>query len=107
MARSAPTAFDRDFARDMKDPKFRAAYEAARARIDAIDTIINELDDARERQGLSKAELARRAGTNDAVIRRLFSAGERNPTMRTVVEIAEALGLELQVTRPPRSRRAS
>ncbi|GAC1529463.1 MAG: hypothetical protein NVS3B12_02790 [Acidimicrobiales bacterium] len=107
MARSAPTAFDRDFARDMEDPEFRAAYEAARARIDAIDAIVNQLDHARERQGLSKAELARRAGTNDAVIRRLFSAGERNPTMRTVVEIAEALGLELQLTRPPRSRQAS
>jgi DNA-binding phage protein len=107
MATPGQTAFDRDFVRDMEDPEFRAAYEAARARIDAIDTIINQLDDARERQGLSKAELARRAGTNDAVIRRLFSAGERNPTMRTVVEIAEALGLELQVARPTRTRRAS
>jgi len=107
MAKTAPTAFDRDFERDMDDPAFRAAYEAARARIDAIDAIINQLDDARERQGMSKAELARRAGTNDAVIRRLFSEGERNPTMRTVIEIAEALGLELQVARPARTRRAS
>jgi len=107
MAKPAQTAFDRDLARDMEDPEFRTAYEAARARIDAIDTIINQLDDARERQGLSKAELARRAGTNDAVIRRLFSADGRNPTMRTVVEIAEALGLELRVTRPTRSRQAS
>lgn len=101
------TAFDRDFVRDMKDPEFRDAYERARSRIDAIDRVINELDSVRERQGLSKAELARRIGVSDAVIRRLFSADERNPTMKTIVEVADVLGLELRVTPPPRARRAS
>jgi DNA-binding phage protein len=45
------------------------------------------------------AGLARRAGTNDAVIHRLFRAGERNPTMRAVVDIAVALCLQLHLTR--------
>lgn len=81
----------------MADPEFREAYIAARAGIDAIDRVINEMDSARERQGLSKAELARRIGVSDAVVRRLFSAEERNPTMKTIVAVATALGLEVRI----------
>lgn len=91
----------------MSDPMFRDGYERARARIDAIDRVISELDEIRERKGLSKAALARRIGVSDAVIRRLFSAQDRNPTMKTIVEVADALGLELQVAPPPRARKAS
>lgn len=91
------TAFDRDFEHDMADPAFRDAYTAARARIDAIDSVINDMDAAREQQGISKAELARRVGVSDAVIRRLFSAADRNPTMKTIVAVATALGLEVRI----------
>jgi DNA-binding phage protein len=107
MTRRHPTAFERDFERDMSDPTFRTSYEGARARINAIDRVINELDEMRQRRGLSKAELARRIGVSDAVIRRLFSAQDRNPTMKTIVEVADALGLELRVAPPPRARKAS
>ncbi|MDQ6909443.1 MAG: helix-turn-helix transcriptional regulator [Actinomycetota bacterium] len=101
------SAFERDFEQDMSDPEYRRAYERSRARIDAIDRVINSLDEMRERQGLSKAELARRIGVSDAVIRRLFSAQDRNPTIKTIVEVADALGLELRVARPPTARKAS
>jgi DNA-binding phage protein len=101
------SAFERDFEQDISDPVFRSNYERARARIDAIDRVINSLDEMRERQGLTKAELARRIGVSDAVIRRLFSAQDRNPTMKTIVEVADALGLELRVARPPTARKAS
>lgn len=90
----------------MDDPVFRESYERARSRIDAIDRVINDLDAVRERQGLSKAELARRIGVSDAVIRRLFSADDRNPTMKTIIEVADALGLEVRVGRAAKTRRA-
>ena len=107
MAKLSTAAFDRDFENDIEDPEFRDAYLAARARIDAIGSVITELDAVRERQGLTKAELARRVGVSDAVIRRLFSAEERNPTMKTIVAVAAALGLELKVRRStvPRASR--
>lgn len=107
MATPRPTAFDRDFERDMRDPTFRNSYEQARGRIDAIDRVIRDLDAVRERQGVSKAELARRIGVSDSVIRRLFSADDRNPTMRTIIEVAEALGLEVRISRPAKTPRAS
>ena len=71
------------------------AYAAARRRIDQIDSIIRALDRRRCGLELSKAELARRAGVRPEVIRRLFSAERPNPTLSTLVALAEALDLEL------------
>ncbi|MGH2829105.1 MAG: helix-turn-helix domain-containing protein [Actinomycetota bacterium] len=103
------TAFERDLKRDLKDPAFRAEYERTRARIEAIDRVLNQLDERRRELGLSKAELARRAHANEVVIRRLFSAPDQNPTFATLVDVARALGLEFrptqQTVRRPTSKR--
>ena len=93
--------FARDLEREMRDPVFRAAYVQSRARIDAINRTIRELNDRREALGLSKAELARRVGANQAAIRRLFSAAEQNPTIGTLFDVAHALDLEIRVARVP------
>ena len=53
------------------------------------------LDQRRCNLDLSKAELARRANLRPEVIRRLFSAERPNPTLATLVALAEALELEL------------
>lgn len=94
--RKPRTAFERDLQRDLKDPVFREEYERARARIAAIDEMLNQLDQRRRELGLSKAELARRANANEVVIRRLFSAPDQNPTFATLVDVTHALGLELR-----------
>lgn len=101
------TAFERDLKRDLKDPAFRAEYEWARARIEAIDGVLGQLDERRRELGLSKAELARRAHANEVVIRRLFSAPDQNPTFATLVDVAHALGLELRPTRITQANRPS
>lgn len=103
MAKKA-TGFDRYFDRQMQDREVRAAYEAARARIDMIDSLVRALDQAREEQGLSKADLARRIGAEPAAVRRLLTAPKPNPTMATFVSAADALGLEIRVTRKTRAR---
>lgn len=97
MAQRRKTAFDLDFESDMEDPEFRIAYERARARIDAIDELVRTLDAARATQDIPKAELARRMGVPPEVIRRLFSTERPNPTMKTIVAAAEALGLKVKV----------
>ena|SRR5437773_10315021 len=106
------TAFDRDFERNMQDPEFRTAYERTRSRIDAIDEVVRALDAARAEQAIPKAELARRMGVQAEAIRRLFSAERPNPTMKTVVAAADALGLRVKVVPadqggPPGRRRRS
>ena len=86
------------FARRHQDPDYAEEVQRERTRIDAIDRIIRQLDDAREEQGLSKAELARRTGRRAEFLRRLFTAETPNPTLETVVEIAAALDLDVTLS---------
>lgn len=87
--------FWEDLAEDLKDPEFLRAYVVESMRIETIDRLVNKLDDARQRIGLSKAELARAISAEPAVVRRLLSLSHRNPTIGTLVEVAAALGLRL------------
>jgi DNA-binding phage protein len=89
------------------DPDYERAYAAARRRIDQIDSIIRVLDQRRCSLDLSKAELARRANLRPEVIRRLFAAKNPNPTLSTLVALAEALEMELAAEPVEASRRAS
>ena len=91
----ARTGAERYLTERKGDPEYRLAYAAARRRIDQIDSIIRILDQRRCSLELSKAELARRANLRPEVIRRLFSAERPNPTLSTLVALAEALEMEL------------
>lgn len=87
---------DRRLARRLKeDAEFRAEYERHRREVAQIDAVVRELDELRERAGMSKAELARQIGKDPASIRRLFTA-EVNPELKTVAAVANALGAEVK-----------
>jgi DNA-binding phage protein len=101
------TGAEKYLAKKGKDPDYRAAYNEARPRIDQVDAIVRALDDRREALGLSKAELARRADLAPEAVRRLFSIEAPNPTIVTLVALAEALDLELTVAPLPRVRATS
>ncbi|MEN3356650.1 MAG: hypothetical protein V7637_632 [Mycobacteriales bacterium] len=94
-------AFWDDLAGDLQDPAFARQYAIESARIATIDAVVNSLDDAREAEGLSKADLARAVGSNPAAIRRLFGSGRINPTLGTLAEVAAALGLRITVEKVP------
>ncbi len=89
------TSFDRRFDRWLKDPEFAAAYDQHRARIDTIDELMRTLDEARQTQGITKATLARRINAEPAAVRRLLSDAFPNPQIARVVDMANALGLEI------------
>ncbi len=91
------TAFDRYLDERLKDDEFAREYAGARAEIDAIDQIMRLLDKARRELNLSKADLARRIGAKPEIVRRLLTAEEPNPTIATVVKIAAALNLRLDL----------
>jgi DNA-binding phage protein len=91
------TAFDRYFDRRMEDPEFVSAYTDARAVIDSTDALIRALDEARLLAGVSKADLARQVEARPEVVRRLFTADESNPTLATVLKLADALGFHLEL----------
>jgi DNA-binding phage protein len=96
---SARTNAERYIERQKRDPEFRRAHADAAHRIRQVDELVRALDDARERQGITKAELARRAGMAPEAVRRLFTAAGANPTIATLIALADALDVEV-VARP-------
>jgi transcriptional regulator with XRE-family HTH domain len=77
----------------------RARYERTRRRVLALRSLLQQLETERARVGLTKEELAERAGANAAAVRRLLTSPRSNPTLRTVLELADALDLDLRVER--------
>ena len=55
------------------------------------------LRDARRSAGLTQAELARRAGTSQAMVAR-YETGVASPTVRTLQRLLSALGRELELS---------
>lgn len=105
---STNKAFWNDLARDhLEDPEFLREYIVESMRIATVDAIVNELDEAREAAGLSKADLARAIQVEPATIRRLFAAERPNPTLGTLAEFAAALGMRVTLEPLPSSERAN
>jgi len=96
-----PTGAERYFeARAAKSPEYRQALDTARARIAAVDGVVKALDERRRDLGLSKAELARRAGMRPEVVRRILGAGPANPTLATVISLASAMSMNVTISAP-------
>lgn len=95
----AKTGFDKYVQARMRDRKFASAYREARAEIDAVDSLMRQLDEARKRARLTKADLARRVSAPQESVRRLLTAKRTNPTLQTVVRLARAVGLRVRFTK--------
>lgn len=102
----AKTSFDRRFDIWLQDAEFAESYRLHRARIDAIDALMRALDDERERQHLTKTDLAERIDAQPAAIRRLFSQPKPNPQIGRLVDMAHELGLEVVIRRRTRRGRS-
>ena len=61
-------------------------------RISMFDDVIEKLDNERQFQNMTKAELARRSNLPAEAVRRLFSQQHKNPTLTTLIAIVDALG---------------
>lgn len=96
---AARTGAERYFEKQRTDPEYDRAYREASATVRAIDALVRSIDEQRSALGLSKAELARRAGVPAEAVRRLFTMRSPNPTAATLVALARALDLDL-VTEP-------
>jgi DNA-binding phage protein len=100
-ARRPKTSFELELESQLKDPEFAREFHAARSEIAAVDKATNAflhaLDKARIKRGLTKAEVARRIGAEPAVMRRLLSADGQNPTLTTLLKIAAALRMEMEL----------
>lgn len=59
--------------------------------------VLATLREAREKQGLSLADMMARTGMTREAISRLENSKEPNPTLRTLTRYASALGLKLTI----------
>ena len=83
----------RDIAKEwLKDPEFRAEYEA----LEPEFALASALIEARTRAGMTQAQVAKAMGTTQAVIARL-EGGRVTPSTRTLERFAKATGTRLRI----------
>ena len=59
-----------------------------------------------QKQGVSRSQLAERLGTSRAYVTKLLD-GQENMTLKTIVRVANALDLKVDLKLRPRGRRAA
>jgi transcriptional regulator with XRE-family HTH domain len=67
-------------------------------------TFSNQLRQIMANSGLSRYEIAKRSGVDEAALSR-FASGERGLTTDTLDRLTQALGLELRQVRKPRAKK--
>jgi ribosome-binding protein aMBF1 (putative translation factor) len=83
----------------LKDPVFRAEYEA----LEPEFALASALIEARGRAGMTQAQVAAAMGTTQAVIARL-EGGRVKPSTRTLERFAKATGTRLRIRFEPHDR---
>ncbi len=82
----------------LQDPAAREEYERSYRYALFLRQLLQQLETTRVQSGITKAELAHRVGVNPSAIRRLLTAETSNPTLKTMLGVFDALGLELSLT---------
>jgi ribosome-binding protein aMBF1 (putative translation factor) len=87
----------RDLAEEwLKDPEFRAEYEA----LEPEFALASALIEARSRAGMTQEQVARAMGTTQAAVARL-EGGRAKPSTRTLERFAKAIGTRLRIRFEP------
>jgi len=76
----------------LAQPEAKAAYDALAPKY----ALINAMLDARNKKGMTQAEIARRTGTTQSAIAR-FESGRTNPTLDFATRLSSALGAKLEI----------
>ena len=85
-------SFDSYLKGKLKDPAFRAEYEA----LEPEYTIIQAMIDARMRSGITQKQLSERTGIAQADISKL-ETGNANPSLKTMQRLASGMGMKLRL----------
>ncbi|HEY0281413.1 MAG TPA: helix-turn-helix transcriptional regulator, partial [Rhizomicrobium sp.] len=85
-------SFDAWKRKPLKDPKFKAEYDALESEFALARTLIGE----RAKVKLTQAQVARRMGTSQSAVGRMES-GRAMPSTASLVKYARAVGKELKI----------
>ena len=84
--------FNQYLTEQLKDSAFKAEYDALEAEFAIIQAMIT----ARQKTGMTQKQLAERTGIHQSDISKL-ERGNGNPSLRTLIRLAEGLGMKLKV----------
>ena len=76
----------------MKEPGFRAEYEA----LEPEFAIVQAMIDARKESGLTQQQLSEKTGIAQGDISKI-EKGEANPSLRTLKRLASGMGMRLKL----------
>lgn len=93
----AGQTFDEFLDDQLADPAFKAGFEKKLAKVKSIAEMLQVIELVRERQNLPKAEIARRMNRKPEAISRLLRGEGANPTLDTLIDLIDAIGLELDI----------
>ena len=82
----------------------REAHAMAVQALLARNALLTALETARAEQGLTKADLAARAGLEASSVRRLLTSKTANPTTENAFRLMAAIGIKLEATLPTGKR---
>ena len=77
----------------MQEPAFKQAWND----LDPEFQVLKAMIKAREKSGISQAELARRLGTKQSVVSRLERGAFSKATLETLKKVADALDMRLEI----------
>ena len=86
------TNYDEYVAEQLKDPEFRAEYDA----LEPEFAIVQAMIDARKNSGLTQKQLAERTGIAQGDISKL-EKGSGNPSLKTLQRLAAAMDMRLRI----------
>lgn len=86
------TNFDEYLAEQMKNPEFKAEYDALEPEFAIVQAIIN----ARKLKGITQKELSERTGIAQGDISKLEN-GNGNPSIKTLKRLAAAMDMSLKI----------
>jgi transcriptional regulator with XRE-family HTH domain len=90
----------------LKQPAVKAEYDAQAEEFALLDELLK----ARQRVGLTQAEVAARMGTKAPAVARLEAGGgsrQHSPSVSTLRKYAEAVGCRLEIRLLPRNGKKS
>lgn len=91
------TRFEDLLNEQLKDPEFRAEYEALEPEFAIIQAII----DARKNSGLTQKQLSERTGITQADISKL-ETGNANPTLKMLQRLAAGMDMNVKLEFTPK-----
>lgn len=95
------TRFEDLLNEQLKDPEFRAEYEALEPEFAIIQAII----DARKNSGLTQKQLSERTGITQADISKL-ETGNANPTLKMLQRLAAGMDMNVKLEFTPKQPHA-